>query len=341
MVIDFHTHVFPGKLAPRALKTLSAKAGGLEPLYDGTPAGLEAYLRANNVDKAVVLNIATNSRQQKSVNDFAIAINSGLAWDDSAAEDGVAGNAGAAAAAAGSGADGSAGGFGAGGAAPPAVVGTVPNAAVTPNFAAGATLSAAAPVAAMPDSGGRLVAFGSVFPYAPDAMYELDRLRDAGVKGVKFHPEYQQFFVDDELIIPIYRKIARLGFITVFHAGADIGFPKPVHSEPRQFAKILPLFDGYPVVAAHMGGYLQWDDVERHLAGEDIYLDTSFMHSRIPAPQAGSIVARHGAAKILFGSDLPWSAVDGERRLVESLCLSPGDERLIMGENAERLLSGV
>jgi predicted TIM-barrel fold metal-dependent hydrolase len=372
MVIDFHAHAFPGKLAQRALETLSAEAGGLEPVYDGTPEGLRAYIGANGVGAAVVLSIATNGRQQRAVNDFVIAIN---AEEAAGAPLALAAPAGAFAQPAPArpepaGAPAQFVPVAAPAAAPlepesatafaqPAPVAGQPKAALAAmrlKSPAAAELAQPAPAVATIQSAqaqlapalaasqpkaalaaGRLVAFGSVFPYAPDAMYELDRLRDAGVKGIKFHPEYQQFFVDDERVIPLYRRIARLGFITVFHAGADIGFAKPVHSTPSQFAKILPLFGGYPVVAAHMGGYLQWDEVERHLAGTGIYLDTSYMYSRIPAPQAAAIAARHGARRILFGSDLPWSAPGGEMRLVKSLGLSPEDEMLVMGGNAERL----
>ena len=74
-----------------------------------------------------------------------------------------------------------------------------------------------------------LIPFGSVHPDAPDALEELERIRSLGLKGVKFHPEYQQFYVDDEKMFPIYKKISDLGLITLFHAGGDIGFPPPYH----------------------------------------------------------------------------------------------------------------
>ena len=43
-----------------------------------------------------------------------------------------------------------------------------------------------------------IIAFGSVYPRAKDALYELERIHDMGIKGVKFHPDYQHFSVDDE-----------------------------------------------------------------------------------------------------------------------------------------------
>ena len=103
-----------------------------------------------------------------------------------------------------------------------------------------------------------LIPFGSVHFESPDAISELDRLHDAGIKGIKLHPDYPGFFADDERMFPIYEKIGSLGMITVFHAGVDIGVPDPVHCTPQMLKKILPRFGGAPVIAAHMGGFLLW-----------------------------------------------------------------------------------
>lgn len=85
-----------------------------------------------------------------------------------------------------------------------------------------------------------LIPFGSVHFESPDAISELDRLHDAGIKGIKLHPDYQGFFADDERMFPIYEKIGSLGMITVFHAGVDIGVPDPVHCTPQMLKRYSP-----------------------------------------------------------------------------------------------------
>lgn len=75
MLIDFHTHCFPDKIASRAVDKLSFASGGLEPHTDGTLLDLKKYMSINKVDISVVLNIATNASQQQNVNDFAAAVN--------------------------------------------------------------------------------------------------------------------------------------------------------------------------------------------------------------------------------------------------------------------------
>lgn len=263
MIIDFHVHAFPDALAAKALPLLSKCSGGVKPNYDATISGLESYLAKNNVDYAVVLNIATNPHQEKKVNDFAISLLEKK----------------------------------------------------------------------------NIIPFGSVHPDSPNALSELERLAKAGIRGVKLHPDYQHFFVDDEKMFPIYKKIAELGFITVFHAGVDIGYPKPVHCTPERLLRVLDLFDDAPVVAAHFGGWLLWDSVLEDLCGTKVYLDTAFSSGKMPPDYAKELIKAHGADKVLLGSDMPWSDTLDEVRFVQSLDLSAEDEEKILSNNAKRLLN--
>ena len=70
------THAFPEKIAARAVSKLAYDAGGLQPQTDGTIASLKQQMAADSVDISVVHSIATNPKQQRKVNDFAITINS-------------------------------------------------------------------------------------------------------------------------------------------------------------------------------------------------------------------------------------------------------------------------
>ena len=71
MIIDFHTHVFPDTLAPKAAASLSAVAG-LSMFSDLTVAGQLAVMAEDGIDHAVVLNTVTNTRQVEKVNGFAL-----------------------------------------------------------------------------------------------------------------------------------------------------------------------------------------------------------------------------------------------------------------------------
>ncbi|HZJ77320.1 MAG TPA: amidohydrolase family protein [Clostridia bacterium] len=183
-----------------------------------------------------------------------------------------------------------------------------------------------------------LVSFGSVHPDSPDALAELERIKESGLKGIKFHPDYQGFFVDEKKMIPLYEKAAELGLITLFHSGVDIGYPDPIHCTPKALRSVLHYFYGAPVVAAHMGGWLCWAGVLEHLVGEDIYFDTAYSHAKMPPEWALEIINSHPKQKILLGSDMPWSRTDNEISFIKSLGLSTEHENMILGENAEKLL---
>ena len=261
MLIDFHTHCFPEKIAERAVQQLSFVSGGLEYHTDGTEEGLRRSMKKGGVDISVVLSIATNAQQQKNVNEYAAKINNGI----------------------------------------------------------------------------DIFAFGSVYPGSEDVLEQLEIIKDMGLKGIKLHPEYQKFCVDDPKMKPIYKKISSLWLITVFHAGIDYGFAPPYGATPDKIARALSWFDS-PVVAAHWGGLGCNKEVLELLCGRDIYFDISFGYSSMPKYYAEKIVEKHGVDRLLFGTDTPWHTADMELRLLSSLKLCAEDEEKIRCGNAKKLL---
>ncbi len=74
MIIDFHTHCFPDKIAEKTIEILRLRSGITRPFHGGTVRNLLDLQNAEGVDYSVVLNIATNPRQQTNVNNFAISL---------------------------------------------------------------------------------------------------------------------------------------------------------------------------------------------------------------------------------------------------------------------------
>ncbi|KMZ54951.1 amidohydrolase family protein [Dorea sp. D27] len=70
MTIDFHTHMFPDKIAKGTLRFL-ASVCHIEPYTDGTYEGLKASAIAAGVDISVALPIVTKPSQFESINRFA------------------------------------------------------------------------------------------------------------------------------------------------------------------------------------------------------------------------------------------------------------------------------
>ena len=80
MIIDFHAHTFPDKIAQKTIDYLAAKAN-IPPFFDGSVAGLTKRLSDAEVDLAVNLPVLTNPAQFESINRFALTINEKFAND--------------------------------------------------------------------------------------------------------------------------------------------------------------------------------------------------------------------------------------------------------------------
>ena len=182
---------------------------------------------------------------------------------------------------------------------------------------------------------GKVFSFGSVHPESPDAESELRRIHDAGLKGVKFHPDYQDFFVDDPEMDHIYQLCQSLGLIAAFHTGRDPISPDVVHCSPMALATIAEKFPVMKIIAAHMGGMDMPGDAARYLADKDnVYFDTAFATRSLDPESMKKLILLKGAERILFATDLPWSTVETEKTLIESLELPSASLERIYWKNA-------
>lgn len=183
-----------------------------------------------------------------------------------------------------------------------------------------------------------IIGFGSVHPDYPQWRDELDRLADAGLKGIKLHPDYQAFFVDADPMRPIYEHAIARGLVIVLHAGIDVGLPEPVHCTPTRLLAVYDILRHGNVVLAHMGGWRMWREVEAELAGTTFFFDTSYCTGKLPDGDFARLIRKHGVGRILFGSDSPWEDPATSLAGIRALGLSAVDEEAILGGNAVRLL---
>ena len=95
---------------------------------------------------------------------------------------------------------------------------------------------------------------------------------------------------------------------------------------------------GGTLVVAHLGGQSEWNDVEKYLVGENVYLDTSMGFWLYEKEQFLRIYQNHGAEKLLFATDTPWSNAKREVELFNALPIPEKDKQLISFGNAKRLL---
>ena len=264
MVIDFHTHIFPDKIAARTIQILEEKAG-LIASTDGTLNGLISSMDAAKVDLSVVLPVVTKPSQFETVNAFAASVNEQYK--------------------------------------------------------------------------GKLLSFGGIHPDTQDYKKELDHIKALGLKGIKIHPDYQGVMIDDVRYMNIIEYADALGLIILTHAGVDIGLPEPVHCPPDRMRKVMDKIKPKKMVAAHYGGWSQWEEVYEYLAGENLYLDTAFTFGYINEEMFYKIMDKHGYDKILFATDCPWGYQNRDVEIFRQLSLSDEVREAIFYKNARQLLN--
>jgi len=258
-IIDVHTHVFPEKVAAKAVAA-TGEYYGVQMYRSGTVDDLLESGSRIGVTKYIIHSSATIARQVRAINDYIFSVQ-----------------------------------------------------------------------ASHPE----LIGFATLHPGLEDVQGEVDRIIGMGLRGIKLHPEFQNFAIDDEDMIPIY-KAAEGRLPILFH----MGDANRDSSSPVRLARIIDKFPELVVIAAHFGGYHMWDLSCRYLVGKRIYMDTSSSLAYISPEKATYMIRKHGADKMLFGSDYPmWDHKEELERFLR-LQLTEDERRAVLFNNANRLLSG-
>ncbi|MDD4816342.1 MAG: amidohydrolase family protein [Victivallaceae bacterium] len=259
MKIDFHVHLYPEKVAEKAIAF--TRTLGLAPDTDGTRNGLERSMDAAGIDFAVGMPIVMKPEHTASVNDYAAANNHG-----------------------------------------------------------------------------RIRMFGSVHPLDANYADTIRSVAERGLYGIKIHPEYQNIDIAAPEMEPIWKKCVEYRLPVLIHAGKDIAFKPPFHSDPARIAIVVGKHPGLKLIAAHFGGCLMWDEVERDLLGKPVWLDLSMAIEALPPERLTAMIRKHGVDRVLFASDSPWFSQKMAAEKFDRLPLSAEERAKICSVNALTLL---
>lgn len=186
----------------------------------------------------------------------------------------------------------------------------------------------------------RIIPFPSFHPASPDALAQIAAIREAGFAGIKMHPYYQEFVLDEERMWPLYEAMAAAGLILVMHTGFDIGFPRERICDPEKIVRVIERVPQLKLVTTHLGAWDDWDEVEALLIGRPLHMDISYSLQFLDPERARRMIRSHSAGYILFGSDSPWADQGEVVALLKALRLDVAEEEAILGGNAARLLAG-
>lgn len=258
MIIDFHAHIYPAKIAEKASDTIG-QFYNIQMKYKGSPESLLESGSRIGVDRYIVHSTATAPHQVESINNY--------------------------------------------------IIGEV-------------------------ESHPEFIGFGTIHPEYENYENELIRIYSAGLVGIKLHPDFQKFPIDLREMDDIYEVIAGLKMPILVHAG-DYRYD---YSGPKRIAHVLEKHPTLKVVAAHFGGYTQWEDSEKYLVGKNVWFDTSSSLWKLTPDEAMRMIRNHGVEKMLFGVDYPMWDHQEELERFNKLPLSEEERDAILYKNAVDLL---
>jgi len=268
MILDFHTHIFPDKIAKKTIDYLSEK-GGIPPFSDGSVSGLLEEMEKASVDIAITLPVMTNPSQFETINHYAAQINQ-----------------------------------------------------------------------AFQNTQRRLISFAGIHPRCDHIYEKMNWIKQNGFLGIKLHPDYQETYFDDDGYLEILSAAKAFDLIVVTHAGVDVAYQgMPIRCTPDRAARVIDKIAHPKLVLAHCGGSELFDEVLEKICGKNVYMDTAYVLRFIGKETFLKIVEKHGASRILFATDSPWSDMAKDIEIFRSFGLDSNSEQDILYNNAKNLLN--
>ena len=258
--IDFHCHVYPDAIAPKAADNVRQFYNGLgNPAIDGRVETLLDRGTRAGTEKFVILPVAVRPSRTRHINDFILE-----------------------------------------------------QAAAQPRF----------------------FGFGTVHAGMENITGEVRYIMDQGLRGLKMHPDYQLFPIDDPRLFPVYEMIGEK-LPVIFHMGDQ----RYDYSHPARLRKLLELFPRLRVIAAHFGGYTMYREAEQYLKDKNCFFDVSSSLMFMEPGVAEGYINRYGAERFVYGSDFPmWDPVEEMERF-QRLKLTDGQKEQIAHITAEGILN--
>lgn len=180
----------------------------------------------------------------------------------------------------------------------------------------------------------RFYGFGTVHAAMDGLMDEVAFIQESGLQGIKVHPDYQTFAIDDPRMFPVYEQIQGVMPI-VFHMG-DLRYD---YSHPARLRRVLDMFPKLQAIAAHFGGYQVRPAAKEVLTDTNCLFDTSSSLMFMEPGEAEDYIRHYGAERFLYGSDFPmWDPVVELERFLK-LDLTDDEKEQIAWKTAAELLS--
>ena len=159
----------------------------------------------------------------------------------------------------------------------------------------------------------RFIGFGTVHAAMDQLTDEVEYIMENGLRGIKMHPDFQEFDINDPRLFPLYEMVQDK-LPVMFHMGDK----RYDYSHPMKLRRILELFPKLQVIAAHFGGYSMYETAYELLHDKDCIFDISSSLMFMKDGVAEKYINAFGAERMAFGSDYPlWDPVTEVQRFTQ------------------------
>ena len=165
--------------------------------------------------------------------------------------------------------------------------------------------------------------------FGKEAVLELERAFTNGLRGLKLHPTYQGFSMNDSIVYPLVEIAAYHKFPVYAHTGtAHFGEPFKLVELARKFPEVV-------FIMGHSGSSDFWSDLIRcHQFAPNILFETS----RNGPSKYVNIIRNIGPDYIIFGSNVPESLYHLELASIRDVITSKEILDKILGQNIAKVL---
>lgn len=177
------------------------------------------------------------------------------------------------------------------------------------------------------------IGFGAIHADLADIGTAVEQILSMGMKGIKVHPDFQKFPIDDPRLFPMYEAV-RGRLPVLFH----MGDPRYDFSHPARLRRVLENFPELEAIAAHFGGHTMQETACQLLKDTSCIFDISSTMMFLPKKDVERYISIYGAERLAFGTDYPlWDPVTEVEHFL-SLDITTAEKEQIAHKTAERVL---
>lgn len=181
--------------------------------------------------------------------------------------------------------------------------------------------------------GGMFTGLGTLHPDSENIKEDVEEIINLGLKGVKLHPDIQNFKIDDYRMLKIY-ELCEGRLPILMHTG-DSRYDL---SNPNRIIPILDIYENLTIIGAHFGGWSIWEEAtDKLFKYKNFYVDCSSSLYALTPEKARELILKYGTKRVFFGTDYPmWEPKEEIDRFME-IDLTTEEREDILYNNASRL----